>query len=62
MVLFVVQRSDANIFQPQWERDPKFAKALLKAHSDGLKIKVIQADVQKTKMVYCGELPFNLEP
>ncbi|MBC8310709.1 MAG: DNA/RNA nuclease SfsA [Candidatus Marinimicrobia bacterium] len=61
MVLFVVQRSDAKIFQPQWERDPKFSQALLKAHHDGLSIKVIQADVQKTKMVYLGELPFNLE-
>ena len=62
MVLFVVQRSDAKIFHPQWERDPKFSEALLNAYNDGLKIKVIQADMQKTKMVYCGELPFNLKP
>lgn len=62
MVLFVVQRSDAKIFQPQWERDFKFSESLLKAYNDGLKIKVIQADIQKTKMVYCGELSFNLNP
>jgi len=61
MVLFVVQRSDAKIFQPHWERDSKFAGALLNAYNDGLKIKVIQADIQKTKMVYCGELPFKLK-
>jgi sugar fermentation stimulation protein A len=61
MVLFVVQRSDAIFFQPQWKRDPKFAEALLKAHNDGLNIKVIQADIQKSKMVFCGELPFKLE-
>jgi len=61
MVLFVVQRSDAKIFQPQWERDPKFSEALLSAYNDGLNIKVIQADMQKTKMVYIGELPFNFE-
>jgi len=59
--LFVVQRSDAKIFKPQWERDPKFAEALLKAYNNGVNIKVIQADVQKTKMVYCGELPFKIE-
>ena len=62
MVLFVVQRSDAKIFQPQWERDSKFSEALLNAYNDGLKIKVVKADIQKTKMVYCGELPFNLKP
>jgi len=61
MVLFVVQRSDAKIFKPQWERDPKFAEALLKAYNNGVNIKVIQADVQKNKMVYCGELPFQVE-
>ena len=62
MVLFVVQRSDAKIFHPQWKRDPKFSEALLNAYNDGLKIKVIQAHIQKTKMVYCGELSFNLKP
>jgi sugar fermentation stimulation protein A len=61
LVLFVVQRSDAKIFQPQWDRDPKFSTALLKAHNEGLNIKVIQADIQRSKMVFCGELPFNLE-
>ena len=61
MILFVVQRSDAKIFKPQWERDPKFAEGLLNAYNNGDNIKVIQADVQKTKMVYCGELPFKIE-
>ena len=61
MVLFVVQRSDANCFQSHWERDPQFSEALLNAYNDGLKIKVIQADIQKTKIVYCGELPFYLK-
>ena len=61
MVLFVVQRPDAKIFQPQWERDPQFSEALLKAYNDGIKVKVIQAEMQKTKMVYFGELPFTLK-
>ena len=61
MVLFVVQRPDAKIFQPQWERDPQFSEALLKAYNDGVKVKVIQAEMQKTKMVYFGELPFTLK-
>ena len=60
MVLFVVQRSDAIAFQPFWERDPKFSKALLKASKSGLNIKVIKAEIKKNKMVYLGELPFIL--
>jgi|TARA_B110000467_G_scaffold94196_1_gene85118 sugar fermentation stimulation protein A len=61
LLLFVVQRSDAKKFQPQWERDPKFSKALLNAYNDGLNVKVIQADIQKSKIIFCGELPFSLE-
>ena len=61
MVLFVVQRSDAKIFKPQWERDPKFAKALQKAYYNGVNIKVIQSQIKKNKIVYCGELPFQIK-
>ena len=61
MVLFVVQRPDATIFQPQWERDPQFSEALLKAYNGGVKIKVIQTEMQKNKMVYFGELPFTFK-
>ena len=41
MVLFVVQRPDAECFQPQWERDPKFSNALFEAYQKGLQIRVI---------------------
>jgi len=61
MVLFVVQRPDAKFFKPQWERDPKFAKALLKAYDNGVNIKVIQSEIKKDKIVYRGELPFQIK-
>ena len=61
MVLFVIQRSDADSFQPQWERDPKFAKALLQAWECGLQIKVIKMGITKKTLSYLGELPYKLK-
>ena len=60
MIIFVVQRSDAKSFQPKWSRDPEFAKALLNAYNNGVLVKVIKADIQKNKIIYCGEIPFKL--
>ncbi len=60
MVLFVVQRSDASKFSPQWERDPIFSQTILDAYKNGLKVNVINIKVEKDKLTYLGELPFNL--
>ena len=60
MVLFVVQRSDAISFKPQWERDPKFCNALLKASKNGVLIKVIKMEMTKKSLIYRGEIPYEL--
>ena len=60
MVLFVVQRSDATKFLPQWERDPVFSQTILDAYRNGLKVNVINIKVDKDKLTYLGELPFSL--
>ena len=60
MVLFVVQRSDALFFKPQWERDPKFCNALLKASKNGVLIKVIKMEMTKKSLIYRGEIPYEL--
>ncbi len=60
MVLFVVQRPDAEYFQPQWERDPKFADALCKASQLGLQIRVIKIEMTKDALYYLGEIPYQL--
>ena len=60
MVLFVVQRSDAISFKPQWERDPKFCNALLKASKKGVLIKVIKMEMTKKSLIYRGEIPYEL--
>ena len=60
MVIFVVQRPDAKLFQPEWSRDPKFCAALCDSYDKGLEIKVINMKMGKRKIYYMGELPFKL--
>ena len=60
MALFVVQRPDAEYFQPQWERDPKFSDALCKASQLGLQIRVIKIKMTKDALYYLGEIPYQL--
>ena len=60
MVLFVVQRHDADSFQPQWDRDPKFARALLKSWENGLQVRVIKMKMTKEALYYLGEIPYKL--
>ena len=60
MVLFVVQRSDAECFQPQWERDPEFSNALFKAWKTGLQVRVIKMEMTTNAIYYLGEIPYQL--
>jgi len=62
MVLFVVQRSDAEYFQPQWERDPKFSSALFEAWQNGLQVRVIKMKMTTDSFLYLGEIPYQLNP
>ena len=62
MILFVVQRPDAECFQPQWERDPAFSSALLEAWQMGLQIHVIKMKMTKDALLYLGEIPYQLNP
>jgi len=62
MVLFVIQRPDSVLFQPQWERDVKFGHALYKAWQNGMTVKVIHMKMTKSNIQYLGEIPFDLNP
>ena len=62
MVLFVVQRPDAECFQPQWKRDPDFGYALLEASQNGLQIRVIKMKMTTDTIYYLGEIPYQLNP
>lgn len=62
MVLFVVQRPDAEYFQPHWERDPKFSSALFEAWQNGLQVRVIKMKMTTDAFFYLGEIPYQLNP
>lgn len=59
-ILFVCQRSDANRFEPMWDRDPKFANALLRAKDSGVKVWCITTNVSETELTFEKEIPVNL--
>ncbi len=58
--LFVVQREDAVLFRPQWERDPKLGLALVAAHDAGVDVRVIKMKMTPARLIYLGELPWDL--
>ena len=62
LVLFVIQRPDSVLFQPQWERDPKFCYALYEAWQKGMEVRVIHMKMTKNNIQYLGEIPFDLKP
>ena len=61
-IIFVVQRSDADIFEPMWSRDPKFCNALYNAEKCGVNIWCIKSRLSKADMTFISEIPINLEP
>ena len=61
-IIFVVQRSDATIFQPMWDRDPKFCNALYNALQCGVNIWCIKARFTKRDMTFISEIPINFKP
>jgi sugar fermentation stimulation protein A len=59
-VLFVCQRPDAREFQPMWERDPNFSRALVAANSAGVRVWCITLHVSPTEITLFREIPVNL--
>ena len=59
-ILFVCQRPDASRFEPMWDRDPKFAKALLEAKETGVEVWCITTQLSETQMTFEKEIPVNL--
>ena len=59
-ILFVCQRSDADRFEPMWDRDPDFANALLGAKEVGVKVWCITTHFTETEMTFQKEIPVNL--
>lgn len=61
-VLFIVQRSDADHFQPKSSRDPAFAEAMQQAQNQGLQILVYSSKITAESMTLLNRLPVDLSP
>jgi sugar fermentation stimulation protein A len=60
VMLYIIQRSDVEIFAPAEAIDPDYAKTLNKAFKLGVEIIPIQAKVTPEKIELTKELPFEL--
>jgi len=60
VMLYIIQRTDVDIFAPAKDIDPEYAKALKKAHENGVEIIPMQAKVSPEKIELIKELPFEL--
>ncbi|MBI9055058.1 MAG: DNA/RNA nuclease SfsA [Bacteroidales bacterium] len=60
VMLYIIQRSDVEIFAPAKDIDPDYAKTLNKAFKLGVEIIPIQAKVTPEKIEFTKELPFEL--
>ncbi|MGC9353571.1 MAG: DNA/RNA nuclease SfsA [Mariniphaga sp.] len=60
VMLYIVQRSDVEIFAPAKEIDPDYAKALKDAVSEGVEVIAMQAKVTPEKIELVKKLPVEI--
>lgn len=59
-ILFLIQRADAKVFQPNEKTDPEFAKALREAASKGVEAYAYGSDVTINEISLKGRIPIEL--
>ncbi len=60
VLVFIIQRNDARSFQPNWDRDPRFAETLARASEAGLPIRAFSLNLSPEGISWHSELPINL--
>ncbi|MPQ46820.1 DNA/RNA nuclease SfsA [Marinifilum sp. N1E240] len=60
VMVYVIQRSDVEIFTPAFDIDPDYAATLKKAYESGVEVYPIRAIVSPEKIELGEILPFNL--
>jgi len=60
VMLYIIQRSDVEIFAPAKEIDPTYAESLLNAYNVGVEIIPMQVKVLPTSIELSAKLPFEL--
>lgn len=61
VLVFLVQRNDAELFKPAAAIDPEFAAALMDAHEHGVEILVYLANISIEEITLGKSIPFVLE-
>lgn len=61
VMLYVVQRTDVEIFGPAWEIDPEYSETLKEAYEQGVEIIPMQTKVTPERIELLREMPFELE-
>ncbi|MEW5846234.1 MAG: DNA/RNA nuclease SfsA [Bacteroidota bacterium] len=59
-MLYIIQRTDVDIFAPAWSIDPAYAKELLKAFDAGVKLFAVQVNVTPECIEPLRLLPIDL--
>ncbi|MCF7805067.1 MAG: DNA/RNA nuclease SfsA [Candidatus Marinimicrobia bacterium] len=59
-VLFMVQRSDAEKFAPNWITDSDFSETLVKAHDAGVEVTVYTSEVSREGISLGSRIDFDL--
>ena len=62
VMLYIIQRTDVNIFAPAAEIDPDYARLLVDAHSKGVEVIPFQVKVSPQGITPVGIIPFQLQP
>ncbi len=60
VMVYVIQRSDVEVFTPAFDIDKAYTEALQKAHKAGVEILPVRAEVSPEKIVLKEILPFEL--
>lgn len=59
-VLFVIQMADIRRFEPNWPRDPAFAKTLCQAAEHGVRVRAVECAVTADSLEITKEVPVFL--
>ncbi len=60
-VVFIVQRSDADAFSPNWKIDPEFSLALITVANLGVEVRAYCCKVCIDEISIVGEIPVNMK-
>jgi sugar fermentation stimulation protein A len=61
-ILFVIQRRDARAFAPNWDADPEFGEALLRAAKAGVRVHAMISRVSPRCIRLVAPVPLRLAP